>query len=251
MSTPSREYASTSLQPNAASAGERLAGAAGLAVVVFILVAGFFSPDPPSHGAPDEAVRAFYQQHAVGLLAGAFLWGLGMMALLVFALALSRACNRSHLQLTQPFHTQPQSQLFAAELMRLFSVAAATMFLVSQATGGAGAVLARHGAPAITVRALDEISHLVGHLATLPLGSFLLAAGTAQITAHRGARWIAWLGLAAGITLVVTTIWIAIGHQWLHHAGVVGLLAFLLWSAASSISLLRARRLPGATLRAS
>lgn len=58
------------------------------------------------------------------------------------------------------------------------------------------------------------------------------------------ARWIAWLGIASGAILVLTTGWIALGQQWLHNAGVIGLLGFLFWSAASSISLLRTKSYP-------
>jgi hypothetical protein len=134
--------------------------------------------------------------------------------------------------------------LLATEFVRLLSSVTATMFLVSQAGTAAAGVIANHGAPAITLRALDETAHLTGHLGTLPLGSCILAAGLAQRAARCSARWIAWLGIAAGATLIVTTSWMAVGQQWLHNAGVIGLLAFLFWSAASSVSLLRLKRLP-------
>jgi hypothetical protein len=81
LSIPNQERRSLPLQIRAFSTGERLIQACGLVVVLCLLAAGVVSPDPPSHGGSDSAVLAFYQQHAVGLSAGAFLWGLGMMAL--------------------------------------------------------------------------------------------------------------------------------------------------------------------------
>jgi hypothetical protein len=225
------------------SGGERFVQASGFAVFVCLIAAGAVSPDPPSHGAPDAAAVVFYQQHAGGVLAGAFLWGLGMMALLLFAGALSRACHAPHVRSRWlEASLGPAPALLPAELLKLFSGVAATMFLLSQAVEGAAAVTALRAAPGPVVRALDEVSHLTAHLGTLPLGSFVLAAGLAQLAARCGARWIAWLGIVAGSGLVITTSWVAIGHQRLHDAGVVCLLLFLVWSAASSVSLLRFRR---------
>src|SRR5579875_3740210 len=37
------------------SAGERVSQACGMVMVICVLAAGYFAPDPPSHGAADEA----------------------------------------------------------------------------------------------------------------------------------------------------------------------------------------------------
>ena len=102
-------------------------------------------------------------------------------------------------------------------------------------------MLAMHGAPATSVRALDEVWHMTGHLWAVPLGGLVMAAGLGQRAAARGARWIAWLGIATGGVMIVATAWVFVRQQWLHNVGVFALLAFLIWSVASSISLLRSK----------
>lgn len=243
MITPTQQDQPSSVHSGDFSGGERFIQASGLAVTLFVLAAGVVSPDPPSHGAPETAVFAFYQQHAAGLLTGAFLWDLAMMALVLFAVALSRVFGRARL-IGQPFTTASQPVVVSADLVRPFAAVTASLFVIAQAVISAAAVIATHGLPAAAVRTCDEISHMTGHLATLPLGSLLLAAGLGQATTRCSARWIGWLGVAAGSALILTTSWIAIGQQWIHNAGVIALLGFMLWTVASSISLLRLKRFP-------
>lgn len=230
--TPSRSETKRPPSP-----GERLFQVCGLVVFVALLAAGQVSPDPPSHGSPDAQVVAFYQQHVKGISTGAFLWDVAMMALILFSVGLGRVCE------TRAVDDPSRGPIAAAELLPLFAEVTGALFLVSQGIEAAAGVIAVHGASAHAIRALDEASHLVAHLGTLPLGSLVFAAGLAQKGTRSTARWIAWLGIVSGGTLVVTTIWIAIGQHWIHDVGVVGLLLFLLWTLASAISLLRKRSL--------
>ncbi len=57
-----------------------------------ILAAGAAAPDPPTHGAASDAVElAFFREHATGMSTAALRWDLGMMALVLFVVALTRA----------------------------------------------------------------------------------------------------------------------------------------------------------------
>ena len=92
------------------------------------------------------------------------------------------------------------------------------------------------------MRSLDQASHITSHLATLPLGCLVLAAGLTQTARSGVARWLGWFGVLTGATLILATSWLAIGQFWIHNVGVTALLAFLLWTLASSISMLFAGR---------
>lgn len=205
----------------------RLMRACGIVVCCCLIGAGMASPDPPSHGANADQVLAFYAQHSPGISIGAFLWDVGMAALLLFSTALSRTSAG-----------WPSAALCLAAVMPSLSAVASALFITSQAIGASAGVVATRGATATSVRALDEAAHLVSHLATMPLGAWLLAAAVSQRRFRSGAPWIAWLGIVSGVTLIVTTSWIAIGQPWIHNAGVIGLLGFLIWSLSSSVSLL-------------
>ena len=75
-------------------AAERIARASGIAVTFLLVAAGVLAPDPPMHGGSDAAILAHYRSHHDGILAGAFVWTLAMVALLLFALAVARAAER-------------------------------------------------------------------------------------------------------------------------------------------------------------
>ncbi|HLI63291.1 MAG TPA: hypothetical protein VKV05_07810 [Terriglobales bacterium] len=217
--------------------------ACGIVVSVALIAAGQLSPDPPSHGSPDDQVVAFYRQHTGGISTGAFLWDIAMMALILFSSALRRVCESPAPERPAVESRSSARSLVAAELLPLFSAVTAALFIVSQAIEAAAGVIAMHSSAISNIRALDEASHLTAHLGTLPLGCLILCAGLAQKATRASAVWIAWLGLVAGTTLIVTTSWIAIGQQRIHDAGVIGLVLFLLWSVSSSISLLRKKSL--------
>jgi hypothetical protein len=235
----------STFERQAISAGERVLQACGFVVVLCVLGAGFVSPDPPSHGAADDAVLAFYQQHAGGVLLGAYLWAVAMLALVLFGVLLGRACERAVANGADGERATGPVSMLPAQAAVLFSVVAACIFTVSNAAGSVAAVSALRAAPASTVRALDEVSHMVSHFGILPLGSFLLSAGVGLVRARRGARWIGWLGVVAGAVLMLSSCWIAVRVQWLHNAQVIGLLMFLVWCGAASVSLLREPRVAG------
>lgn len=163
------------------------------------------------------------------------------MALVLFSVFSGRVYNALYVAARLPSDLQGRS-LLSADLLVPLSAVVATMLLVSQAVAGAAAVIAGHGALANTIRSLDEISQMTWPLATLPLGSLALAAGLAQRDARCGAQYVAWLGIAAGITLMITTSGMAFDYHWLHDGGIVGLLAFLFWISGSSGSFIRMER---------
>ena len=215
------------------SPGERWSLVSGIAVTVLLLAAGAVAPDPPSHGGTDAAMLAHYRAHAPGILTGVYLWGLAMVALLLFAVALVRAAGRADRLAGREGGMLPAYTLVIATV-------AVAMLLVSQACLGAAAILSDRTDLGTTIRVIDEISHMVAHVAMLPTGVFVLAAGLTAWHARIGARWVAGFGAVSGAALAATASWVFVGGQALHDAGVFALLAFLLWTPAQGVALLRA-----------
>lgn len=215
------------------SGAERAARASGLAVTVLLITAGVLAPDPPMHGGTEAAILAHYRAHHDGILAGAFVWTLAIAALLLFALVVARAAERRATMAGQDAGLLPG-------YTRLLAGAAAGMLLASQAATAAAAVIGQHATDTTVVRGIDEIAHMLAHLAMLPLGLLILACGLTLRTWRVGARWLSTTGAAIGAALAASACWVFVGGMPLHQAGVLCLFAMLLWLVAQSVSLLRA-----------
>jgi hypothetical protein len=224
---------------------QRWLRASGVAIPVLFLLSGALAPNPPAHGGTDAGLLAFYRGHHDGILAGVFVAALAMLALLVFAAAVVDAATEARHPAGRPAAGLAYVPVLAA--------AAAGMMLASQATTGATAVVGTHASDAAVVRGLDEIAHMLAHLAMLPLGALVLAMGLVLAGAGAGARSVALAGAVAGGALTLTSSWVFVGGAALHNAGVLALFAVLLWCVVQSVVLARGgRRRPrvGAALTA-
>ena len=218
---------------------ERWARASGIAVTTLVIAAGTLAPDPPMHGGTEVAILAHYRAHHDGILAGAFLWALAMMALLLFAAAVVRGAQRAREAAGRGAGVLPTFTLLAA-------AAAAGMLLASQACTGAAAVIGHHATDTIVVCGLDEIAHVLAHLAMVPLGILVLAMGLTLAGARLGRRAVAGVGVALGAALTATASWVFVGGARLHLAGVLCLFGVLLWWVVQSAVLVVADRAPSA-----
>jgi hypothetical protein len=128
----------------------------------------------------------------------------------------------------------------------LAAAAAAGMLLASQACTSAAAVIGHHALDTLVVRGLDEIAHMLAHLAMVPLGVLVLAMGLTLASARLGSRAVAGVGAALGAALVGTASWVFVGGTRLHMAGVLCLFGILLWWVVQSAVLVLADRSPRA-----
>jgi hypothetical protein len=58
--------------------------ASGIAFVAILFPAFGLVPEPPGTDAPVEQIASYYSRHVDGQLAATFMWGLALMALLLF-----------------------------------------------------------------------------------------------------------------------------------------------------------------------
>ena len=223
--------------PTSVAPAERWARASGIAVTALVIAAGALAPDPPMHGGTEAAILSHYRAHHDGILAGGFLWTLAMMALLLFAAAVVRGAQRAREAAGHAAGVLPTFTLLAA-------AAAAGMLLASQACTSAAAVIGHHATDTLVVRGLDEIAHMLAHLAMVPLGVLVLAMGLTLARARLGSRAVAGVGAALGAALAGTASWVFVGGTRLHMAGVLCLFGILLWWVVQSAVLVLADRAP-------
>lgn len=208
----------------------RLPIASGIAFVAILLPAFGLVPEPPGTGAPIGSIATYYGDHVDGHLAATFAWGLALMALLLFIGSLSSVLREA------------EGGTGALSLLAMASgtIAVGTM-LVAQAATAATAIIASEGLSPELVRGLDEVAHMIAHLFAIPLGTFVAAVSVVALGHRLTARWIGVLGLLAAAAIVVGTAGIFEPEGVLHKLGVLGLLGFVIWTLATSISLLRFR----------
>ena len=215
-------------------AAQRWLRASGLLVPVLFFVSDAFAPNPPVHGGTDAALLAFYRDHHAGILTGVFAGALAMVALLSFSVAVVEAAAAAR-------RAAGRSPV-ASGVVGVFAGVAGAMMMASQAATGATAVIGAHATDAGVVRGLDEIAHMLAHIAMLPLGILVLAMGLTLTTARAGARAVAVAGAVAGGALALTSSWVFVGGSSLHNLGVLAFFATFLWCVVQSVVLVRAGR---------
>lgn len=204
--------------------------ASGIAFVAILFPAFGLVPEPPGTDAPVEQIASYYGRHVDGQLAATFMWGLALMALLLFIGSLYSVLRTA------------EGGTGTLSLLALLSgTVAVTIMIVAQAATGATAIIASEGISPEVVRGMDEIAHMIAHLFAIPLGAFLVSASTAALRYRVTARWLSVLGVMAGLANVVGTAGIFEPEAVLHKLGVLGLLGFVIWTLGTSISLLRLR----------
>ncbi len=170
-----------------------------------------------------------------------FVWSLATLALLLFTAAVVRGAQRARASAGRDAGVLPLFALLAA-------TAAAGMLLASQAAMAAETALGHHATDTGVIRGLDEISHMLAHLAMAPLGTLGLALGLLLADARLGPRPVALAGAALGAALAGSASWVFVGAQWLHDVGALCLFGTMLWWVVQSLALVLAGRPPRATV---
>ncbi len=208
---------------------ERVTGAAGLAWTVLIL-AELFTWGNQQFTDPLSKVRDHYVSHGSAAQASIAFAVLGIFPLLVFASGL-----RAVLRLQERYEDVLSSVFLTA------AAAFASAQIVFAAVNGALFL----NAPQATD---SEIKLLVGAVNYLdavrfmPFGVMVGAASLAMIERPSFARWMGWLGIVSGVLTLVGEVGLFDYYGPIGKLGDVtqgGLVLFLIWAIAVSITLLR------------
>jgi hypothetical protein len=219
---------------------ERLALASGLLFVAIQIatvafnVAFFLTTHPPMDASPQETAKGF-AQHATMVEIGTYLYVLHMPFLLLFLGGLFGVLRRAE----GGSGALSVSALGAGVAMVVIASMGA---LVSALTPTIGQL----GGDAATVKAVDGMTPLALALSAFPRAVLLGTTSVVVLEGHIAPRWIGWVGRAVGlISLVSTGTLIAPA---LFPVLVIGMLLFVFWVLALTVTLLRSTRKGSHTL---
>jgi Domain of unknown function (DUF4386) len=223
----------TRLTRTASFQWQRITGIFGLAWIVLFAIGGIaLQGQPPAYDAPIAEVRDFFADHGDRYLWGDYIAGLAfVLCLLPFVVGLRSVLGRAE------GGPQIASRLvLVGGLATVVVGGAATAFLDALALGGAPAEL-----PDTTIRLLLELDAVA--IAAIGLPMALTAIAAAAVIWRTGVfpRWIAPLAAASGMLHVVGATFVAAddGEGPLFFIRFAGLITFLVFVAASSVSLIR------------
>jgi hypothetical protein len=212
---------------------QRITGVFGLAWIVLFAVGGIvLQGQPPAYDAPIGEVRDFFAAHGDRYLWGDYIAGLAfVLCLLPFVVGLSSVLAAAE--------GAPQ---IASRLVLVGGVAtvvigdAATAFLDALALGGAPSEL-----PDTTIRLLLELDAVAIAAIGLPMALTAIAAATVIWQTDVLPRWLAPVAVLSGILHIVGASFAAAGDAEgpLFFIRFAGLIAFGIFVAASSVSLVR------------
>jgi hypothetical protein len=212
---------------------QRITGVFGLAWIVLFAVGGIvLQGQPPAYDAPIGEVRDFFAAHGDRYLWGDYIAGLAfVLCLLPFVVGLSSVLA-----------TAEGAPQIASRLVLVGGVAtvvigdAATAFLDALALGGAPSEL-----PDTTIRLLLELDAVAIAAIGLPMALTAIAAATVIWQTDVLPRWLAPVAVLSGILHIVGASFAAAGDAEgpLFFIRFAGLIAFGIFVAASSVSLVR------------
>ena len=169
---------------------ERYTGVAGiLFVILYVIPAltwGGIRPDQPATSVASELIN-----HRGAAVVSAYLLLAGSVALLVFAAGMSRAAAGGA-------STRNLSAIaFGAGLL------SAALLAVANALLGALGGYIITGSAAETIRALNGLWDGLSTVSGLFLGVFAIAVSLLAFDTRMLARWMRWLGVVAGVVLII------------------------------------------------
>ena len=204
---------------------ERTTAGAGIASAI-LLVGALATWANPHFNDPLTTITDYYVKHSGLALASIDLWMVGLISLLVLAAGLRRI-----LRVAEDDGDVLSTIAFGG------AVAAVCISTAFNAMNGALALYAPQ-ASSSEISLLMALSNAADNFQFLPLGVFVGAASLAMIRTRLFARWIGWLGGIGGALLVIGAMDVTNVGDGIGDLGMFGLMIFLLWSFALSVSLL-------------
>lgn len=207
-----------------------ITAAAGLAVTVlsFAALANWANPQ---YTDPLSALRGFYVGHRAEALLSATLFISMTLPVLVLAGGLRDILRRAERDVETLSATAFGAAIVAVCWHLVFgALNAGIAVAAAQATDG-------------EIRLLVGLEFVVDQLNFLVMGAFVGAASLAIIVTRALPRWIGWIGVVAGVLLLVSNITLLdptstgfLGH--VSDVGVLGQFVFTIWSVALSVRLI-------------
>jgi hypothetical protein len=193
---------------------ERVAPLGGVAFVAIDLVAALLGGEPPATGGSQGEIAGYYVDHAAGIEAGLWLFGLGVIALILWSAGLWRWMVRAE---------RGVPGLAVASLLGL--AIAGALALASSAVWATAALHVDDMGDAVeTFHALGAV---LSSAAGVGLAAHLLATNLLGATQRLLPRWVLGVGLTSAAAWIVQVV---LGST--SSAGafsVIGLGAFALW----------------------
>jgi hypothetical protein len=204
---------------------ERWARLAGIAFVVLMVVGSMLIGDVPTPDATARDITAYIAdggRHTRNLI-GAYLWVLGALAFLWFLVRLRNDIRRAEREMS-----------FLSHLTFGAGVAFAAVWMVSAASFAAVPYAIELRNAPISELDLVRVLPALGRLLLLLGGGFagllvILSTSTAIFRTRVFPRWLAWVGVAAAIVLLLDVIYLNIFPFWT-------------WVLIASIVMLRKQR---------
>lgn len=211
---------------------ERYGAGAGIAFVVLLVVGTFIVPMAPHIDASTGRIVSYVDGHRRGLMTSTLLGWFSVLAFLWFL---------GHLR-----HVLQRSESGAEALSPLVfgtGVAGAVVAMMASLPMGTLAFMA--GRPAdptspATVRLLFDMSWMMGALAGLAAGLFLIVGSLAMIRREMVSANLGWLGMLFAALLWISSAADLYVHSYsrgLDVVGLIGFLGFALWVLLSSLSM--------------
>ena len=215
----------------------RIAGIAGIAFFVLMVLSTIVPGEPPALDADDQEVVEFITEDTGTVEVGSILGMLGLPLFAVLAVGLARTAA-------------PEGATDARAWAVIGTVGAAgTIGTVGMASGINGVLLAQ----ADSLEDTPEVAGLLFDLANagfvaaaVLFGIYLLGMGMAIV---RGATLPAWLGWAGVVIAAFGIIGGAFAHEALANEGIgflgfIGFIGFVIWNLAAGVVLLMRSRAP-------
>lgn len=214
---------------------ERITAAAGIAAVV-VIVAAVSTIANPQLTDPLSRTTDSYVTHSSKAFLNVSLFLLWTLPVLIFGAGLRSVLCRA----------EGKADILS---MIAFGAAVATVgwIMLFAAVNATLAVTAGHASPG-EIKLLVAFEYMVDQLTFLVLGIFVGAASLAMLSTRTFPGWMGWTGVVSGALFMSSNVSMldpggTIGN--LGGLGMVGLLLFVVWAVAASVSLLR-RPVPSA-----
>jgi uncharacterized protein DUF4386 len=230
----SPETASEASRSVVAPSGQRLLALSGVAFAVFFLIGWFASGgDAPDYNASDQDWASWAEDNQWRSRIGAFAMLLAGFVFLHYAGTMRGALGRAESSVRGS--AQLARVAFAGGVVGMASMAMAIVVISGADTAGAGAN------PVVT-RAVASASAGPFLVAAMGFAAFLMPAGLLTLQSGVFARWTGVVALIGAVSFLVTfaAVLSGLGEDSLFGFGFFpGVLALVIWSAATSVSLSR------------
>lgn len=223
---------------------ERFGAAAGVAFAILLAVGAFLAPAPPHIDAGVGKINAYFADHRRAILTGQMLGSLAALAFIWFVGHLRHVLQRAEggAEALSPI-------VYGAGLA---TVAVGVLSAVPMATLAFAARSAEITANAGVVRMLYDLAWITNALALIVTALFVASASLAMLRKEMVAAALGWAGLvvaavrlvggcAAFYTTTYEAFWVALG--------LIGFVAFLLWTLVVSVAMLQRPEVARATAR--